>query len=324
MKSIDTDYGVDEMEMRLLEYVVEVYQQQNFTRAAAQLHISQPSLSQQIKKLEERLGVRLFHREQGGIVPTLDGVRFIDHAEKILRMRDDLEKEMSERSEGMSQELTIGAPAITGGHVLPPLLRKFADAYPQVRVRLVEESPEGLEEMTAKGLVDLSILSLPIEDTRLISEPLITEPLLLALPPQKQKWMTRDDHSLLSGDDEKLHHIKPVSLSLVADAPFILLKKGYGFRRIVLELCAEQGFQPHIVFETSSIETAQSLVAHGLGVTMVPAMVMRRKSERDAPIYRSLQPEPKRTLVFAYLKGRYLSVAARAFINLFYVLDKEE
>ncbi|SDX51525.1 DNA-binding transcriptional regulator, LysR family [Marininema mesophilum] len=312
------------LEMRLLEYAIEVYRQKSFTRAAAHLHISQPSLSQQVKKLEERLGVLLFHREQGGIVPTPDGMRFLEHAKNILRMRDDLEQEMSERSEGIGRELIIGAPAITGGHVLPPLLRKFAEVYPHVRVRLIEESPEKLEDLTAKGMVDISILSLPIEDPCLASQPLATEPLLLAIPPTEQKWMSEGFRALVAKRKEYRTDLEAVPLSLFAEAPFILLKKGYGFRRVVMELCAESGFQPKISFETSSIETAQSLVAHGLGVTIIPAMVVRRGSEDLTPIYLPIRPYATRTLVFVYLRDRYLSLAARALMHIHEVMKDEQ
>ncbi|MFC4077061.1 LysR family transcriptional regulator [Salinithrix halophila] len=310
------------MEMRLMEYAVEVCRKKSFTKAAASLHIAQPSLSQQIKSLERKLGVRLFVRGHGEVVPTPDGVRFLDHAEKILRMRDDLEREMNERSEGMRRELTIGAPAITGGHVLPPLLQAFGVRYPQVRVRLIEESPDKLEDLTARGMVDLSILSLPIEDSRLTTRGMFTEPLLLALPRTEKEWMSETVRQLVKPashhfQDHPLQEDGNLSLSVCSGAPFILLKRGFGFRRVVLELCAESGFQPQIIYETSSIETAQSLVAHGLGVTLVPNMVVRHHAQ-PKPLYLPIDSHPTRTLVFVYLKERYLSLAARALLDTYY------
>ncbi len=327
--------------MRLFEYVLEISRQGNFTKAAASLCIAQPSLSQQVGKLEKDLGVTLFYRGRGAVTPTPEGVRFLDQAEQIIRMRDDLEREMRERSEGVGQELTIGAPAITGGHVLPPLLEAYGQRFPQVRVKLVEESTEKLEDLAVRGLTDITILALPVDDHRLSSNIMLTEPLYLALPPTVRPWMPRTVASLVeaaqgeagsgstgydwpvldqvgqgrSGQAGPVWPDGQISLGELSQAPFILLKHGYGFRTTVLQLCADNGFAPTVTYETSSIETAQSLAAHGLGVTLVPQMVARTSKQR--PLYVALTPQPTRTLVFAYRKDRYLSLAARSLLEVY-------
>ncbi|TCP29482.1 DNA-binding transcriptional LysR family regulator [Scopulibacillus darangshiensis] len=295
--------------MRLLEYALEVYRHKNFTKAAGHLHIAQPSLSKQIAKLEQELGVSLFYRGHGAVEPTPDGVRFIEQAEKILNMRRSLEREMHERKEGIGGDLTIGTTAITGGHVLPPILRAFTEQYPNVRVRLVEEATAKLTELTAKGFIDVSILALPVEDARLTTKTMLTEPLYLVLPRTQKPWMSKILQGLNSFQEAS------VSLRSLSSSPLILLKQGFGFRRTVLELCAESGFQPQIAYETSSIETAQSLVMNGLGVTIVPEMVLRRDLERKLH-YVKLDSNPTRTLVFAMNRERYLSMAAKALIKI--------
>ena len=300
------------MEMRLLEYVLEIYRKQSFTKAAASLRIAQPSLSQQIAKLERELGVSLFFRGHGTVLPTPEGMRFVEKAEQILRMRNDLEREMREQSEGIGRDLVIGTTAITGGHVLPPLLQAYEERYPQVRVRLIEESTETLTDLTARGLVDLSILALPVEEPRLTTKPLLTEPLFLVLPRTEKDWMSDEVRRFVTSSSVD-PFLTTLPFASVAKAPFILLKQGYGFRRTVLELCAESGFQPQIAYETSSIETAQSLVTYGLGITLVPHMVMRRDRQ---PIYVSLDSHPTRTLVFTYHRERYLSLTARKFLDV--------
>ncbi|GIM45083.1 putative HTH-type transcriptional regulator YcgK [Collibacillus ludicampi] len=313
------------MEMRLLEYAIEVYRKKSFTKAAQTLCIAQPSLSQQISKLERSLGVTLFYRGHGGVEVTPDGLRFIEQAEQIVRMRDDLIREMNERREGIGRELVIGITAITGGHVLPPLLKAYKEQYPQVQVRLVEESTATLEELTAKGLADVSILSLPLDDSRLATRVMLTEPIFVAVPRVKKDWMPtevqrRIEFAILETDEEPISHI--ISLADLSNAPFILLKQGFGFRRTILELCAKHGFQPHIAYETSSIETAQSLVTYGLGVTLVPDMV--RRHVHPHPLYLSLDSKPSRTLVFAYRAERYLSLAARALLDIYEKLSSGE
>ena len=102
-----------------MEYVIEVYRQQSFTKAADQLHIAQPSLSQQMKKLEEELDTPLFIRKYGQVTPTPQGRRFIKRAENILKERDDLLREMGEAAYEIGKELNIGAPAVTGDMSCP-------------------------------------------------------------------------------------------------------------------------------------------------------------------------------------------------------------
>lgn len=297
---------------RLLKYAIEIGRQKSFTKAARNLHVAQPSLSQQIAKLENELNMTLFYRHHHAVIPTPDGVRFLERAEQVVRVHDDFIREMREHRGGIGSELTIGTPVITGGHMLPPILEAFHTRYPQVEVRLVEDSPQLLEESTAKGMTDLSILPLPVEDPRLATQIIGSEPILLAFPSEPKDWMhaAQCDHLLSSNG------VVDISLSHLSLAPFILLKAGYGFRNIVLELCAESGFQPEVAYQTSSIEMAQSLVAHGLGITLIPAMV-QRLGEQKRPRYFSLNENPLRTLAFVYRKDRYLSMAARAFLDLF-------
>ncbi|BET56548.1 LysR family transcriptional regulator [Bacillus subtilis] len=303
------------MDIKVMEYAAEIARRQSFTKAAEHLHIAQPSLSQQIKKLEAELRLTLFHRSHGSVTLTPHGRRFIEKAEDIIRSRDDLLREMQERSQGIGHKLSIGIPAVTGRYLFPPLLKQFLARYPHVEVQLVEKDSVSLEEMTAKGEVDLSVLSLPIEDERLSIIPLLTEPVVLAVPKEKQRWMPPELVALIEKVLEGKEGRQPcVPLDMVRNVPFILLKEGFGFRRTVLDLCAESGFKPNAAFKTSHIETAQSLVANGLGVTMAPNMVRRDKD--PGVIYLSIQSAPSRTLVFVFLKNRYVSLTAQAFMEL--------
>ncbi len=295
------------VELRWLEYAYEVYKQGSFTKAADRLRVAQPSLSQQVAKLERELGTRLFVRGHAAAVPTDQGRRLLSYAEQMLRLRNDLLREAAEASEGMDRTLAIGTPAITGGHVLPPLLQAFAAKYPEVQVRIVEETTECLEELAVSGVTDLSILALPIGDQRLETRPMLTEPLYLAVPPGKEYQSGKTPSRQSDATPASL-------LSDYATAPFILLKSGFGFRGTVLALCAEHGFQPRVAYETSSVETAQTMVAYGLGVTVIPAMV--RRFTAPMPTYLGLGSLTTRTLVFAYRKDRYLSLAAQAFLNV--------
>lgn len=305
------------METRLLRYAVEVYRKKSFTKAAMDLHIAQPSLSQQIAKLEQELGVHLFLRSRGKVTVTPEGERFVKKAIVILQMHEDLEREMKEKSQGMGKDLVIGTTAITGGRVLPPLIQRFEENFPEVRLRLVEGSTKKLVNLTMNGHVDLSLLALPIEEPCLSVETIITESLFLAIPRViKKRWMSKKVQEMIEKADHPMLSI-PFPLQEFSHAPFILLKKGFGFRQTLLELCAKSGFQPQVAYETSSIETAQSLVAYGLGVTLVPKMVANfQECERSSPFYLPLDTQPSRTIGLAFHRDRYLSLAAKAFLSI--------
>ncbi|MCZ8511282.1 LysR family transcriptional regulator [Paenibacillus filicis] len=302
------------MELRQLQYALQIATHKNFSRAAEKLHIAQPSLSQQLSKLEKELGVLLFQRTTNSVEVTYAGSLFVEKAQKILDMVEQLKQEMEDISQMRRGKLVVGSLPITGAHVLPLVLPAFQERYPEIDVHLVEDTTANLEQLTASGQADISLLSLPLMDDALTYEPVIEEEIVLAVPPQ---------HPLNAGNQERAK-LKPVEIALLQDEPFIALKKGQGFRQITLELCEHAGFEPNIVFESSNIETVQSLVAAGMGIAFVPDMVSRGRWSELAPAYLPLAGTPTRTLVVAYRKGRYLSKAVDAFMATFREVMKKD
>ncbi|PYI54846.1 LysR family transcriptional regulator [Paenibacillus flagellatus] len=290
------------MEFRQLLYAIQIAAEKNFSRAAEKLHIAQPSLSQQLSKLEKELGVLLFHRNTNSVELTHAGAVFVDKAQKIVDMVGEIRQEMDDISQLRKGKLIIGSMPITGAHMLPLVLPVFRQRYPDIEIVLIEETSANLTQLTADGRTDLSLLSLPLHEQSLEYDVLVEEEIRLAVPP---------DHpfaSMASGDGT-------VDLARFEREPFVVLKKGQGLRQTAIDLCLAAGFAPRIAFESSNIETVQSLVAAGMGVAFVPAMVERGKWSENAPVYLSIASRPTRTLVIARRKGRYVSKAAEAFIS---------
>lgn len=289
------------MEFRQLQYVVQLANEKNFSRAAEKLHIAQPSLSQQIAKLEKELGIQLFQRNTSSVDLTYAGSIFAKRAQKILDMVAQLQSEMDDISQMRKGRLMIGSLPITGAHIWPKVLPIFRQRYPDIEIVLVEETTAVLEQLTATGQTDVSLLTLPLLDKSLDYIPLIEETIYLAVPP---------NHPLAC-------RTEGVSLSAFADQPFIMLKKGQGFRDTSVQICADAGFSPQIVFESSNIETVQSLVAAGMGVGFVPQMVARAAWSEHAPVYLTIAEPytPYRTIVIAHKRDRYMTKAAMAFIR---------
>ncbi len=293
------------MELRQLHYVIQIAAEKNFSRAAEKLHIAQPSLSQQLSKLEKEIGVLLFRRTTNSVDLTHAGAAFVEKAQAILDAVDQLKQEMDDLAHMRKGRLVVGSLPITGSHVLPLVLPVFQSLYPEIEIVLVEDSSSKLEQLTASGQTDLSLLSLPLAEPSLSWEPLIMEKICLAVPPQHRLVQAAQGANPPAGIRiEELRH-----------EPFIILKKGQGFRQITLDLCQQAGFEPRIVFESTNIETVQSLAAAGMGIAFVPMMVARAGWSQLAPAYLPLDPTPSRTLVIASRKGRYLSKAAEAFIQ---------
>jgi len=318
------------MEFRQLQYVIQIAAEKNFSRAAEKLHIAQPSLSQQLSKLEKEIGVLLFRRSTNSVELTHAGAVFVEKAQLILDMAGQLIKEMEDISQMRKGRLVVGSLPMTGAHILPLVLPAFQQSYPDIEVVLTEDTTSRLEELTASGQTDISLLSLPLNEPALAYEPIIHEEICLAVPAQHplaqaalpanggaasasgeaaNSRKTASRHAVSTPGDFPV-----VDLKKLADEPFIVLKRGQGFRQITLELCEQAGFSPRIVFESSNIETVQSLVAAGMGIAFVPHMVTRSRWSKFAPVYFSLEGRPERTLIIAFRKDRYLSKAAEAFI----------
>ncbi|GAB2691876.1 LysR family transcriptional regulator [Paenibacillus thermoaerophilus] len=289
------------MELRQLLYTVQIAQEKNFSRAAEKLHIAQPSLSQQLSKLEKEIGVLLFQRSTNSVELTHAGAVFVEKAQKILDLVDQLHKEMDDIAQMRKGRLTVGSLPITGAHILPLVLPAYRSRYPEIDVTLVEESTARLEQLTLAGQTEISLLTLPLLDATLDFEPVFEENIVLAVPP---------GHRLAA----EVSTGREIAVEELEHEPFIVLKKGQGFRHISLELCRKAGFEPRIVFESSNIETVQSLVATGMGIAFVPSMIARAEWSRFAPTILPLAGKPSRQIVVAYKHGRYLSKAARAFI----------
>ncbi|MDT3426763.1 LysR family hydrogen peroxide-inducible transcriptional activator [Paenibacillus forsythiae] len=293
------------MELRQLLYVLQIANERNFSRAAEKLHIAQPSLSQQLSKLEKELGVMLFQRNTSTVELTHAGTKFVDQAQIIIDAVELLRQEMNDISELRTGRVVVGSMPITGAHLLPYVLPVFKRKYPEIDITLLEDSSMNLEKLTASGQTDLSLLSLPLEIPALAYEILGEERIDLAVPPE---------HPLAARASTGVK----TALEELRGESFIVLKEGQGFRKMTVDLCRGAGFDPSVVFESNNMETIQSLVAAGMGVTLVPRFISRAPRSEFVPVYLPLaDPVPSRTLVVAYRKGRYLSKAAEAFIHTF-------
>ncbi len=287
------------MELQQLRYVLAVAKTRNFSRAAETCHVSQPSLSQQIAKLESELGERLFSRLKRSAVLTSAGEALVQRATRILAEVDAARRDVADAAEHVRGKVSVGVLPTIAPYLLPHVLALTARECPRMEVRIHEATTAQLLASAAACEIDLAILSLPIEDARFIREPLFDEDLLLAVPPRHP--LTR----------------KPrVRLSDLENERFILLEEGHCLGDQSLHFCHRHDLHPQVTFRSSQLETIQALVAAGVGISLIPQLAVhpRRKGQ---PVYLSLAaPKPARTIGVLWRKEHHHSRAAREFLHL--------
>jgi len=287
------------MEMHQLRYVVAVARTGNFSRAAEQCHVAQPSLSQQIQKLEDELGERLFARMKREAKLTPHGEAFLRRAVRILEEVDAAKREAKDATDLLRGTVTIGVlPTITP-YLLPEAIAEFTETFPGVEIIVQEDTTAHLVKSLHACEIDLALASQPLQDGRLEVRELFAEELLLALPP-----------------GHPLARKRTVRVSDLERERLIVMKEGHCLGQQVLNFCDRRDLRPNISFRSAQLETIQSLICAGMGLSLIPAMAA--ESARGGRLeYRSLQsPKPERKIVAAWPKQRPLGRAATAFLKL--------
>ncbi len=286
------------MEMHQLRYVVAVSRAGNFSRAAARCHVSQPSLSQQILKLEEELGERLFVRMKREAKLTPHGEAFLPRAVKILEEVDAAKREASDAHCLLRGRLIVGVLPTIAPYLLPGALAEFVEKFPGVEIVVQEDTTARLLKLAQAYEIDFALASRPIQDQRMEVKDLFTEELRLALPPGHRLTRKRSLH-----------------LADIEKEPFIVMKEGHCLGDQVLNFCERRDLRPTINFRSAQLETIQALVRSGVGISLVPSMATRGE-RRDLPEYRSLPaPRPERKIVAVWPKQRPLGRAANEFLK---------
>ncbi|HYG67057.1 MAG TPA: LysR substrate-binding domain-containing protein [Anaeromyxobacteraceae bacterium] len=287
------------MELRHLRYFLAVADELHFGRAAARLGVAQPPLSHQIRQLERELGFELFVRTSRRVQLTDAGRAFRDEARAILARLGDATAAARRVAEGEAGALAVGFVASATYALLPRLYRRFRERHPAVALTLTELSTAEQVVALRAGQIQVGLARLPVgSDAGLAIEPLVEEPLVVALP---------TGHPLASAP--------AVALAALAREPFVLFPRQPrpGWIDVVQNACAAAGFRPAVAQEALELSTAVTLVAAGIGVTLVPASaqalrlagVVYRPLEAPAPTTHLLalhRPDEPRPVVARFLE----------------------
>jgi LysR family transcriptional regulator, hydrogen peroxide-inducible genes activator len=285
------------MEMHQLRYFVAVARTGSFSRAAEQCHISQPSLSQQIQKLERGLGQRLLDRLGRRTVLTEAGRLLLDSALSILGTVEDAERRLRDGDDRQGGRLSIGVLPTIAPYLLPLVLGRFFKHHPRVELTIHEDVTRQLLPAVAAGDLDLALVALPINEDGVQAESLFSEPLLLALP-----------------RTHRLTRRRRITLDDLGTERFIVLTEMHCLGEQVLSFCTAHGCQPAIACRSAQITTIQALIALNQGISLLPAMAQRVDRDKRR-VYRPLAGDPpRRTIAVIWRLHRYHSATAERFL----------
>lgn len=246
--------------LRQLEYLVAIADLRHFGRAATACHVSQPTLSQQLRTLEERLGVALVERRLAGAELTPIGREIAERARGLLVEAKDLRDLARRAADGAAGTIRLGVTPTLGPYLLPPIVAALHREQPDLKLYIREGIPDDQALELARGQIDMLIGPLPIEGEGLTLEPLFREPLRLVAPP---------DHPLTRGTATR---------DTLTGAPILSLDRRHHLHRQVAGLCAEYGMRLLRDYEGTSLDSIQQMVGSGLGLAILPDCYIRSES----------------------------------------------
>ena len=293
------------MTLTELKYIVAVARERHFGRAADACHVSQPTLSVAIRKLEDELGVALFERGGPEVTVTPVGRRIVEQAQRVLDETAHIRELASEGRDPLAGPLRVGIIYTIGPYLLPTLMRRIIEDAPRMPLLLQENFTVRLLELLRQGDVDVAVLAEPFADQGFATCPLYDEPFVVAVP-RGHPWAKR----------------RAIGSAELKEQTMLLLGTGHCFRDQVLEVCPElsrysqasAGIQK--TFEGSSLETIRHMVASGIGITVLPWMAQpaavlegRRRDDGLLAYVPFEPPAPTRRVVLAWRRS-FTRVAA--------------
>jgi LysR family hydrogen peroxide-inducible transcriptional activator len=284
------------MEFHQLRYVCAIADTGNFSRAAERCQIAQPSLSQQVLKLEGDLGAKLFDRLGRSVRLTEVGRAFIPHARAILEQMDVARASVSHKNADFRGSVAVGVIPTVTPYLIPSYTAAFAKKYPDAKLRIVEETTSILVEGLRNLSIDVAILALPLRHKDLELFPIRTEPLFVVM---------RRDHPRASAESLALKDLRGES--------FVMLRDGHCFRDLSIATCTRARITPNIAFESGQFSSLLGMVAAGVGVSLVPEMAIDRNV--GCRYVRLSDAQARRTIVAAVLRGRSFNRIQQAFVS---------
>ena len=285
------------MNIRDLEYLVALAEHKHFRRAADACHVSQPTLSGQIRKLEDELGIILLERTSRKVRFTQSGLLLVDQAKTVLREVKLLKEMASNQGKEMTGPLHVGVIPTIGPYLMPHIVPALQNAFPDLELFLYEAQTHQLLEQLETGRLDCAIVASVRETEPFIEVPLFKERMLLAVA-ENHPWAKE----------------QTIPMSMLKDHEMLMLDDGHCLRNQALGYCFTAGAKENSHFQATSLETLRNMVAANAGMTLMPELAVLSEGERGGVKYLPCQPEPSRDVILVYrpgspLRARYERIA---------------
>lgn len=306
---------------RNMEYIYSVYKERSFSKAAEKMHISQPSLSATIKKIEEQAGAPIFERKTRPVSLTPFGVAFIQGIEQVYAIEENLHNMVYELHTLQSGFVSIGGSNLSIPYVIPKKLAAFKLRYPNVQLRIVEDTTVQTKVMLDNGDLDLIITNRPLDPEEYERLICYREQLVLAVP---ESFPINQEHRAqqlkpqeLGADIAKVPPERSVFLEDFADIPYVILHEGNYLRLCTNIMFQERHIQPNILLEVEKSSVAYNFAHFGVGATIISNMLVACCPAGDGLVYYKIRSDhAARDAFLCYRRGRYVTTAMRKIIEL--------
>lgn len=296
------------MNLKKFKYVLTLADEHSFSRAADILNITQPSLSQYIKKIEREIGVALFDRINGDVRLTDAGRAYIGIGRKMMDLDHQLDQKISDIASFKSGTISIGISAHRSVALMPEVVRNYKKRYPGIIPKIIERQHHELIEAAEHGEFDVVVTTLPVDETLFNMELLFVEENVIAAP------------SPLPCQVMEGRKYPVIDASVLNNLSFVMLNDDHLMQRELEELIHTYNLKLHREVECTSLEALVEMVREGIGYAFIPACLARG----ELHFYSVSETVPKREIVAMYRKGQYLSQAVKELILVMHEVLREK
>lgn len=290
--------GVFTMDIRHLEYFVEVARQKSFSKAASITHVSQSAISKMIKDLETELGTSLFNRTSKYVQLTDAGMIFLDQAQQVVVMFQNLTTEFENKIKMEKGKIFIGLPPITSSTIFAELLGEFKKKYPQIEISLSEYGSKKVALAIQDGTLDIGVICIEPDNQYVDSLSFTKDPLFVIVSSQNP-----------------ISQLPSIELASLSNESFVLYSEDFSLHDEIINQCKNVGFSPNVIFETSQRELMTQIVAANLGIAFLPSEVCKELDSTRIVSVPLIQPQIIHNMSIIWKKGRFMSHAARLWLQ---------
>lgn len=294
------------MNLKQFKYVLTLARTESFAKAADCLGISQPSLSQYVKKIEQQLGVDLFDRTGGMIQLTDAGQVYIDAACKILDLERQMYCRFNDLVEYKTGSIVVGTSPYRSAAMMPIVVKQFQEQYPGMHIVVEEMTSQELIENAAHGQFDLCLTILPLDERKFCYEKITEEELILVVPSSHPPFPTQQLH------DRKY---RAIDASVINHQAFVMITENQWMQQALEQMAEDYQLSFRKAAIVKSLEAQIAMVRAGVGMALLPSGVERFCTQNEVTCYSFVQKLPKREVVIMWQKERYLNQAMHDLID---------